>query len=188
LTYLSHHRIALGVVVFVCLVFGVLYRHSLDLAQQVRQSRVQVSRLEEDLQRQSKKIVELSAGSKDGSRLDVAAMRIVTLPLTPGLTRSGGVLARIALPSGTKYVELTLGSVDVRHGSVNAVLTTVDGQQKWSQDFTIPQSEVRERNVSFVIPAYVLPPNDYQVALFQDLPNGKRELAEYSFRVIPTDH
>ncbi len=179
LTYLARHRITLGGAVFACLGLGLLYKHSLDLAQQVRDSRAEISRLQSDLQRQEQKTADSS------SLAGLSAMSVVKLPLTPGLTRSGGVVTRLELPAGTKYVEVALGPVGVRVGVARAVLSTFDGQRRWSNDFAVSPADVRDRHVSFVVPADSLPPNDYEVVLSQDSPNGKQELAESSFRVIP---
>lgn len=183
---LSRHRIALGGAVFACLALGVLYRHSLDLAQQVRDSRASISRLEEDLRRQTHRASDLSAGMKDQrASAELGAIKIAKLSLVPGLTRGRGVVARLELPAETRYVEVTVESVDVRDGFASATLTTVEGQRRWSEEFPVSPGDVKDRRVSFVIPAESLPPNDYEVSLSQDSPNGKHELAVVTFRVTP---
>jgi hypothetical protein len=139
---------------------------------------------------QSAQIAELTAGLRKSSTPATAPepqptgnSQIASLSLDPGLTRGIVGLKRLTIPRGTDIAKITLRLLETPDGALREDLTTAEGQRKWSQELSPPESEKKTNSLSLLVPAYLLTPNDYQIVLSQQAPGGFERFATYTFRV-----
>jgi hypothetical protein len=136
------------------------------LTQQIDQQREQLNRLEEDLHRQ------------DG-------LDLISLALSPGLSRSDGTTATLNLASGIHRVRLDLKVEDGSYRSYHAELQTVEGAIAWSQDNLQARRSGQHQAVEITLPAALLTRSDYLVMLTGLMPTGVSDkVGTYHFSVI----
>jgi hypothetical protein len=93
-------------------------------------------------------------------------------------------LKRLTIPRGTDIAKITLRLSENPDGVVREDLVTAEGQKKWSQELSPPDSEKKINRLSLLLPVYLLTPNDYQIVLSRQTSDGFERFATYTFRVI----
>lgn len=108
---------------------------------------------------------------------------VFAVTLTPGLVRDSGTSKKFSLPPATREVMLGLELPASGHSSYSVVLKTVEGRELLSRRGL--RTGGLEQSVSFVVPARLLKPNDYQILLTGVTPTGEsEEISSYYFRVL----
>jgi hypothetical protein len=166
------------------------HRQTAYLSAQNHQATAEIQRLKQSSLQQSAQIAELTAGLRKSSTPATAPepqptgnSQIASLSLDPGLTRGIVGLKRLTIPRGTDIAKITLRLLETPDGALREDLTTAEGQRKWSQELSPPESEKKTNSLSLLVPAYLLTPNDYQIVLSQQAPGGFERFATYTFRV-----
>jgi hypothetical protein len=111
-------------------------------------------------------------------------VQIASLSLDPGLTRGIVGLKRLTIPRGTEIAKITLRLLESPDGAIREDLVTAEGEKKWSQELSPPESAKTTNSLSLLVPAYLLTPNDYQIVLSRQSSDGFERFASYTFRVI----
>jgi hypothetical protein len=109
---------------------------------------------------------------------------VLTVLLTPGLTRDGGELKRVAIRSGTGTVQLQLELPRDEYRSYRAIVLSSDRSEVWNGVNLHADEQDGIKLVAANVPASVLSPGDYQVRLSGQLLSGSFEdIADYRFRI-----
>jgi hypothetical protein len=109
---------------------------------------------------------------------------VLSVALTAGLLRSGGTLARVAVPADAAVVRLELELTADDYPSYRASLHDPDGAELWAVSKLRPEVAGDRTVVALVVPAATLGGGDYQLKLSGVTARGDREpLASYPFRV-----
>jgi hypothetical protein len=109
-----------------------------------------------------------------------------TFVLAAGLLRGAGSLPRVVVPSDVNVVRLRLDLPSDEYPLYKAVLYDVDGDEIWAQSKLKAEETEEQIVVSLLMPASLLPHDDYQMKLSGITESGEPEgLASYTFRVIP---
>jgi hypothetical protein len=188
---LAPSRIALAGVLIGSILLGVrVYRRTVYLSAQNLEATAEIHRLEQSVSQQSAHIAELTAQLRRAGTPATAAapqptgnVQTASLVLDPGLTRGIASLKRLTIPHGTEIAKITLRLAETPDGLVREDLVTADGQKKWSQELGPPESEKKTNSLSLLVPTYLLTPNDYQIVLSRQSPDGFERFATYTFRV-----
>ncbi len=120
---------------------------------------------------------------------------ILAVTLGPGLTRDGGEITRIKPTAETESVEIRLIIPAINHQIYRTRLLADDRSELWASGDLTPVEEPGNtttapvtngtRVVVSTIPARLLAPGDYRIALTARTANGAFEdLAIYPFRVL----
>jgi hypothetical protein len=167
------------------------YRRAADLISQNHQATAEIQRLKRSILQQDTRIADLAAESRRSSTPLKASeppptgnIQIASLSLDPGLTRGIGALKRLTIPRGTDFAKITLRVGEAPDGLLREDLVTADGQKKWSQELSPPESQKTTNSLSLWLPVYLLTPNDYQILLSRQAPGGFERFATYTFRVV----
>lgn len=113
-----------------------------------------------------------------------SAGQLPTFELTPGLLRSSGALARIAVPPGAQFVRLQLRLTSDNSVQYRAVLHDSEGNDVWFQSKLVAESTDGRATVTVHLPAQVLTRGDYQIRLSGTSTPGTAEVAAtYTLRV-----
>jgi hypothetical protein len=165
---------------FAAAIFGLIllglqdYRQTAYLSAQNHQASAEIQRLQQSILQQNKQIAELSAGLRKASApatvpepQPTGEVQVASLSLDPGLTRGIVGLKRLTIPDG----------------AIREDLVTADGEKKWSQELSPPESAKTTNNLSLLVPAYLLTPDDYQIVLSRQSSDGVERFATYTFRV-----
>jgi hypothetical protein len=106
---------------------------------------------------------------------------VFSVLLTPGATRGGGEIKRLAIPPGTDLVQLQLDLEGDRHPSYTATLKTTSGTQVWEQAGlnAQPDGSVRCR-----VPAGIFKSGSYELALAAASGRSPEVVAYYYFQVF----
>lgn len=118
--------------------------------------------------------------------LELARARssVVTLALSAGRLRAAGDSARITLGAGAVAVRLRLELASAEYASYRAALVDQDGGEIWTATRLEPVREGDDSVVNLVLPAGLLPPGDYEIALSGSQGGGEPVPAgRYAFRV-----
>jgi hypothetical protein len=111
--------------------------------------------------------------------------KVLAVELTPGLTRDGGEMKKIAIPPGTNTVQLDLkiASVD-QYQSYRAVLQTTDGVEKFRITDLKATTTGTSAVVSLRLAAGLLARGDYEVKLSGlSLRGDFEDVNRYFFRI-----
>ncbi len=189
---LAPWRLAFAAALIGLILLAVLdYRQTADLLAQNHQATAEIQRLKQSILQQSTQIAGLTAESRRSSTPATAPepqptgnVQIASLVLDPGLTRGIGSVKRLTVPRGTDIAKITLRLLETPDGVVREDLVTAQGQKKWSQELSPPESEKKTYSLSLLIPVYLLTPNDYQIVLSRQSADGFERFATYTFRVI----
>lgn len=110
---------------------------------------------------------------------------VLTVVLTPGLTREGGEVPKINLSPEIDTVELRLELPKSDYRTYRSVLLADDRSQVWARD---DLRAVNDSGTSFVVsnvPAKLLADGDYRIKISGRSSDGLFEdLATYSFRLV----
>lgn len=107
---------------------------------------------------------------------------IITLILTPGLSRGSGEAKKLIIPQATQQVMLQAAFNDGSHESYRAVIRTVEGRTVWSRPDLKPRAKGGANVITLQMPASVFGNKDYILTLSGLTGNGDFEdVAEYSF-------
>lgn len=110
--------------------------------------------------------------------------RIVAFALTPSI-RSGEEAKPFEIPKRTASVELLITQPLADYLNYRVALSTVEGQEVWSQKLTIKNNEHLKQLVKVTIPAKIFNNQDYILDLSRVNPAGEPEsINKYSFRVV----
>jgi hypothetical protein len=191
-TFLEPWRLAFAAAIIGLILLGLRdYRRTSDLMAQNRQTTAEIQRLQQSILQQSTQIAELTAGLRKSSTPATAPepqptgnVQIASLSLDPGLTRGMVGLKRLTISRGADIAKITLRLLETPDGIVREDLVTAEGQKKWSQELSPPESEKKTYSLSLLLPAYLLTPNDYQIVLSRQSADGFERFATYTFRVI----
>jgi hypothetical protein len=189
---LARWRLAFAASIIGLILLGLRdYQRTAYLSAQHRQAAAEIQRLQQSILQQSTQIAELTAGLKKSSTPATAPepqptgnVQIASLSLDPGLTRGIVGLKRLTIPRGTDIAKITLHLLETPDGAIREDLITAEGQKKWSQELSPPESEKKTNSLTLLVPAYLLTPNDYQIALSRQSSDGFERFATYTFRVI----
>lgn len=111
--------------------------------------------------------------------------KVLTVVLTPGLTRGDGEIKRITLNPDTGTVQLRL---NLMRGDLTSYRVTVllDGRSPiWTRDNIPARNDAGTKAIVADIPAKSLTPGDYQVKVSGHLTEGSFEdIASYRFHVV----
>jgi hypothetical protein len=181
---------------FAAAIFGLIllglqdYRQTAYLSAQNHQASAEIQRLQQSILQQNKQIAELSAGLRKASApatvpepQPTGEVQVASLSLDPGLTRGIVGLKRLTIPRGTEIAKISLRLVETPDGAIREDLVTADGEKKWSQELSPPESAKTTNNLSLLVPAYLLTPDDYQIVLSRQSSDGVERFATYTFRV-----
>jgi hypothetical protein len=141
-----------------------------QLTQQLAQARTDREAIRTDLDRLRQKLAAGSAASH------------VLIPLAPVTTRlASGPERRIRIPSGTDVVDLQLGlPAGRRHRAYRALLRGwSDGEEVWSQG----RLEPGDGTLVLYLPAGVLRPGPYELALSAASGGAREDVAFYEFAI-----
>jgi len=109
--------------------------------------------------------------------------KVLAITLTPGLTRSDGLIKKISIPGEIGTVRLQLALTKNEYPKYKAILLTDEGAKIWTGETLYPELDGRFINVD--VPAELLKPGEYQLRLSGQLAaNTFEDLDRYSFRVI----
>jgi hypothetical protein len=124
-------------------------------------------------------------GASEGSKPEVSSMPIqmASLVLDAGLTRGPREMKRISLPASTPFISVTLHLRDSPEGNLHIELLSADRRRIWTQIMDAANIVTKNRDLSFVLPSKLLPPNDYQFSVSEDSTSGIEEIGTYVFRV-----
>lgn len=168
------------------------YRLTVDLSAQNDRSADEIRRLEQYVSQQSSQIAELTkefrvpdAAATSSNPQPTGGARIASLVLETGLTRGIGESKRLAIPRGVDIAEIVLHVAASPVGVLREDILTADGQTVWSQELSPSELERNTKALTLLVPAYLLPPNDYQVLVAHQSPNGFEQLGVFTFRVTP---
>jgi hypothetical protein len=118
-----------------------------------------------------------------GRRPEVVAP-IFAATLSPGLSRGGGETSRLSVPADATTVQLRLTLEGGGYARYRASLRS-EGAELLSDDALAPESAGGDSYVTLNLPAALMPPGDYQVALAGQGADGRYEPAgSYPFRVV----
>jgi len=110
---------------------------------------------------------------------------IVSLILSPGLSRDAGDAKRLAIPPEATQVRLWVTFKAAAYQSYRAELQTVDGHVIWSQRGLTAKPWRQEMMALVTIPARRLKDDDYILVLKGVAPTGElSDVSGYSFRVV----
>ena len=190
-TLLAPWRLAFAAAVIGLILLGLRdYRRTTDLITQNHQATAEIQRLKQSILQQSTQIAKLTTESRRASTPATSPepqpsgnVQIASLLLEPGLTRGIAGLKRLTVPRGADIAQITLRLLENPDGVVREDLVTAEGQKKWSQELTPPESEKKTNSLSLLLPVYLLTPNDYQIVLSRQTPDGFERFATYNFRV-----
>jgi len=101
--------------------------------------------------------------------------------LTPGATRGGGEIKRLAIPPGTDLVQLQLDLEGDRHPFYTATLKTTSGTQVWEQAALNPQSD---GSALCRVPAGVFKSGSYELTLTAASGRSPEVVAYYYFQIF----
>jgi hypothetical protein len=188
---LAPWRLAVAAAIIGLILLGLRdHRRTADLITRNQQATAEIQQLKQSVFQQNTQIAELTAESKRSSTLAPAPepqptshVQIASLVLDPGLTRGIASLKRLTIPAGTNFAKITLRLPENPGGVVREDLVTAEGQEKWSQELTPPESEKKTNSLSLLLPVYLLIPNDYQIILGRQTSDGFERFATYTFRV-----
>ena len=109
---------------------------------------------------------------------------VLAVVLTPGLTREGGEIKRIAIPPGTGVVRLQLELPKNDYNNYRVRVVSVDRTDVWSGNNIHASDQGGTKLIIADVPASSLSSGDYQVKVSGQLPAGTFEdTASYRFRV-----
>ena len=108
---------------------------------------------------------------------------VLTVVLTPGLTRDGGEIKKISISAETDSVRFRLGLAENYYPQYRAILLSDSLSQVWTGDHV--RANTTDNLAEADVPAYLLSAGDYQIKLSGQLANGSFEdVASYRFRVV----
>ena len=193
----SPMRLALATALFGLVALGIsYYQMAVDLSSERLQASTAISRLQEELGRQQPSVTGSRVNSiaqtqsapttpkpAAPSRSPGKESPIAYLTLDSGMTRGPGQFRRIALSPDTEIVKFTLRLADIPQTSIQEQLLTPEQNRIWSQTVEPSALEVRNGALLVFVPSYLLKPNDYQIVINRETPDGVDRLATYVFRV-----
>jgi len=111
--------------------------------------------------------------------------KVLTVVLTPGLTRGDGDIKRITVNPDTGTVQLRLNLIRDDHANYR-ITVLADGQSSvWTRDHVQARNDAGTKVIVADIPAKSLAPGDYQVKISGQLTQGSFEdIASYRFHVV----
>ncbi len=118
-------------------------------------------------------------------RLQREPRQVLTVLLTPGLTREGGEITKIAIPPGTDVVQFRLRLPTDEQQSYRAVLLTAEGSAVLTSETLKPEAADNSKVVVISVPPQLMRPGDYQLKLSGISIGGDSESVDrYPFRVV----
>jgi len=188
---LAPWQLAFAAAIIGLILLGLRDHHrTADLVTRNQQATAEIQRLKQSILQQNTQIAELTAESRRSNTLAPAPepqptghVQIATLVLDPGITQGIASLKQLTIPRGTDVAKITLRLPETPDGVVREDLVTAEGQKKWSQELSPPKSEKKTKSLSLLLPVYLLTPNDYQIVLSRQTPDGFERFATYTFRV-----
>lgn len=105
---------------------------------------------------------------------------VFSVLLTPGTTRGGGQIKRLAIPPGSDFVQLQLDLEGDRHSGYAATLKTTVGTQVWEQSALTPRPD---GSILCRVPAGVFKSGSYELALAATSGKSPEIVAYYYFQV-----
>ena len=146
------------------------------------QATADVDRLQDQVVRQRKEILELTSElHKPGSLTPGSANLTPALVLDSELTRGKAKTARLSIVPDAHIVTIGVRLSTWPNGTLTEELITFDGQQKWTQVLLPSEAERSDKMLSISLPAYLLTPDDYRIIIRQD--KSSQPIANASFRV-----
>lgn len=111
------------------------------------------------------------------------APAVVVLTLAPVAARGGGDTTSLRVPTSAAQVQLRLVGDLPPADALTAEVTSMDAAEtsrRWPVDAAPPANDGAQASIE--LPAYVLPPGDYVVTVWQ---GDADAVLRYGFRVVP---
>jgi anti-sigma factor RsiW len=148
------------------------------LAAELERERSQRAQLEQELAKQQ--------AARDRDSQPSSSSTFLSFILAPGLVRDADGPKRLLIPASVNSLRLQL---DLKrpgdYRSYRAALQTLDGTELWSQNLSRARSTASGRAVIVTLPARLLPPGDYVIALKGRTGGGEiEEVDDYYFSVV----
>lgn len=162
------------------------------LQQQIDSARKQnedlTAQLEDQKQQSQQRdelIQQLQSGAEDSER-QTSRATIFSLSLLPGLSRSGNVHPKLVLPEAARLVRLQIGvEPEDQFRSFRVELVSPDGRQVWTRDNLSARTTKSGQTIPLTLPAKVLKPGHYELALKGLTDEGRTEdVGYYYFEVL----
>jgi hypothetical protein len=111
-------------------------------------------------------------------------VKITSIVLEPTTHVRGGDSKIQSLKPEGRPIQIRLDlDKDWRYSRYNMLITTFDGRKVWSAD-SLDSSQIKRRKLSVVLPASLLKPEDYRIALTGFSDSGDYvHVADYAFKV-----
>jgi hypothetical protein len=145
------------------------------------------ARLEREQQRErNQELVQQMERALEESATRPAASAIVSMALSPGLSRSGGARPELALRQATKRVQLQIGiEPEDEYSRFSVELRAQMGQQVWAKDNLRARAIRGGRAIVLNLPANILRSGQYELALKGATREGAvEEIGYYYFDVL----
>jgi hypothetical protein len=144
--------------------------HEQDLQRQIAQERARgeelASRLQREQQQRERSDLLISELERERATAPEAQPAIVSLSLFAGIPRSGGAKPRLALPRAARLVRLRIEIEPADdYGSFAVELRNQAGQTVWTRSNLTARNSRRSRAVVMNLPAGILRPEQYELAL-----------------------
>jgi hypothetical protein len=151
-----------------------------QLSGELERERGQRAQLEQELARQK------AEAARAREQQSASSASFLSFALVPGLVRDVDGMKRLTIPAGVNQVRLRLTlNRPGAYPNYRAVLQTLDGAELWTQNLPRANSIASGRAVAVNLPAKLLPPGDYVLALKGQSAGGAMEAVdEYYFSVV----
>jgi anti-sigma-K factor RskA len=183
----------MAAVVVLVAILGLMLRTTMQLREQVEQTRSQRAQAEQraailtrQIEQQQKQLNQLE---QDLARLEPLIRQggsdLLSLALAPGLSRASDQTPTLNLTPGIHRVRLDLKIEDGSYGSYRAEVQTAEGEIVWSREGLRVRRTGHRQVVEIVLPATLLTRSDYLVILTGMTPVGASDkIGTYHFSVM----
>ena len=174
-------------------VLGLMLRTTMQLREQVEQNRSQrvqaeqqVAMLTRQIEQQQEQLNQLE---QELARLEPLIRQsdsdLLSLVLTPGLSRAGDPTATLNLASGIHRVQLDLKIEDGSYRSYRAEIQTAEGEVVWSREGLKARRTGHQQVIQIALPTVLLTRSDYLVMLTGIASTGASDkIGTYHFSII----
>ena len=141
---------------------------------------------EKEARRQSEALVQELERVGNERRTQPTQPTIISLALLPGISRGGGVRPKLVLPQSARLVHLQVGiDPEDQYKRFSVELRAQGGKQVWTRDGLAAARTRGGRAVSLTLPANLLAPGQYEVALKAVTSEGRTaDVGYYYFDVL----
>jgi anti-sigma-K factor RskA len=183
----------MAAVVVLVAVLGLMLRTTMQLREQVEQNRSQRAQSEQQVAMLTRQIEqqreEIKRLEQELARLEPLIGQgdsdLLSLVLTPGLSRAGDPTATLSLASGIHRVQFDLKIEDGSYRSYRAEVQTAEGEVVWSREVLQTRQTGHRQVIEIILPAALLTRSDYLVMLTGKTSTGASDkIGTYHFSII----